>query len=176
MYLGAKKMAFLGLLLAISVVLVILSGVFEFNTIFLLAGASFCIGIAIRECGIRLGLGFFIGSSILSFFMASNKFYCITFSAMGLYILINEFAWEKLSKIRNRNLILWVIKYSIFNIIYLPSVIIMPHLFYQGTIRREIWALVILGGQIALFIFDKAYDYFQTYVWGKFRRRFHIFN
>lgn len=174
MYLRAKKMAFLGLLLAISVVLVTLSGILEFNTLFFLAGAAFCVGIAIRECGIRLGLGFFIGSIVLNFFLTPNKFYCITFSAMGLYILINEFAWEKLAKLKNRNLILWVIKYITFNIIYLPSVILMPHLFYQGTIRIEIWALLILGGQFALLIFDKAYTYFQSYIWGKFRKRFHV--
>jgi hypothetical protein len=174
MYLGAKKMAFLGLLLAISVVLVTLSGILEFNTLFLLAGASFCVGIAIHECGIRLGFGFLLGSILLNFFMTPNKFYCITFSAMGLYILINEFAWEKLTKLRNRNLILWMIKYIIFNIIYLPTVILMPHLFYQGTVRMEIWVLLILGGQIALFIYDKAYSYFQNYIWGKFRKRFHV--
>ena len=40
MLLNAKKLAFLGLLLAITVLLIILSGVLEFNTIFLLAGAS----------------------------------------------------------------------------------------------------------------------------------------
>ncbi len=174
MFLSAKKMAFLGLLLAISVVLVILSGIFEFNTLFLLAAAAFCIGIAIRECGLRLGLGFFIGSTILSLFLAPNKFYCITFSAMELYILINEFAFEKLVKIKNRKIILWVIKYIVFNAIYLPLVILMPHLFYQGTISVGIWALLIIGGQIGLFIFDKAYDYFQIYVWGKLRKRFHI--
>jgi len=174
MYLSAKKMAFLGLLLAISVVLVILSGILEFNTLFLLAAASFCVGIAIRECGLRLGLGFFIGSTILSFFMASDKFYCITFSAMGLYILINEFALEKLVKLRNSKIILWVIKYFVFNAIYLPIVILMPRLFYQGTISIGIWALLIVGGQIALLIFDKAYIYFQIFIWGKFRKRFQI--
>lgn len=174
MHVSAKKMAFLGLLLAISVILVILSGILEFNTLFLLAAASFCVGIAIRECGLRLGLGFFIGSTILSLFMATNKFYCITFSAMGLYILINEFAWEKLVKLQNRKIILWVIKYTIFNAIYLPLIFLMPHLFYQGSISVGIWALLIIGGQIALFIFDKAYNYFQIFIWGKFRKRFHL--
>lgn len=174
MYVSAKKMAFLGLLLAISVVLVILSGILEFNTLFLLAAASFGIGIAIRECGLRLGLGFFIGSSILSFLIAPNKFYCITFTAMSLYILINEFAWEKLTKLKNRNLALWVIRYMVFNVIYLPLVFLMPHLFYQGTINIKILILLIVGGQIAILIYDKAYTYFQLYVWGRFRKRFHL--
>lgn len=174
MYVSAKKMAFLGLLLAISVVLVILSGILEFNTLFLLAAASFCLGIAIRECGLRLGLGFFLGSSILSFLIAPNKFYCITFSAMSLYILMNEFAWEKLAKIKNRNLVLWVIKYMVFNVIYLPLVFLMPHLFYQGTISIRILTLLIIGGQIAIVIFDKAYTYFQSHIWGRFRKHFHI--
>jgi uncharacterized membrane protein len=60
MLLNAKKLAFLGLLLAVTVVLIILSGVFEFNTLFLLAAASFGVGIAIRKVISELGQDFIL--------------------------------------------------------------------------------------------------------------------
>ena len=41
MHVSGKKMAFSGLMLALTVVLMVLSGVFQFNTLFLLGAASF---------------------------------------------------------------------------------------------------------------------------------------
>ena len=32
-------------------------------------------------------------------------------------------------------------------------------------------AAILIGGQIALFIYDRAYDYVQVHVWGKMRGR-----
>ena len=55
MHVSGKKMAFSGLLLALTIVLMVLSGVFQFNTLFLLGAASFFVGIMIREFGLKLG-------------------------------------------------------------------------------------------------------------------------
>ncbi len=177
MFLNAKRMAFLGLLLACAVLLVIFSGILEFNTLFLLAGASFFVGIAIRECGLRLGVGFFIASILLSFMLAPNKIYCITFSAMGLYVVMIEFTWEMLTSAkwnRNRSRIFWMIKYIIFNIMYIPMLIFLPKLIYQGELNQGVWIVAILVGQIALYIYDRAYGYFQKSIWGKVRGRLHL--
>lgn len=175
MYISGKKMAFLGLMLACSVLLVILSGIIEMNTLFLLAGASFCVGIAIRESGLRLGFGFYIASIILSFLLAPNKFYCITYAAMGFYLVAMELSWEMLAnakKNRNRTLLFWIIKYSIFNIIYIPVLLFLPKLIYQGSISSGLLVIFIAVGQIGIFIYDKAYNYFQRFIWGKVRGRF----
>lgn len=175
MYISGKKMAFLGLMLACSVLLVILGGIIETNTLFLLASASFCVGIAIRESGLRLGFGFYIASLILSFLLAPNKFYCITYAAMGFYLLAMELSWEMLAKTnknKNRTFLFWIAKYSIFNIIYIPVILFLPKLIYQGSIADGLLVAFIAGGQIGLFIYDKAYNYFQRYIWGKVRSRF----
>jgi hypothetical protein len=177
MFVSARKMAFLGLLLACSVLLVILSGVLEFNTLFLLAGAAFFIGIAIRECGLRLGVGFFIAGVLLSFMIAPNKLHCITYTAMGLYLVIIEAVWEKLGRanhIKNRKLILWVIKYITFNIIFILILMFLPKIIYAGTISFKILAIALIGGQVVLFIFDEAYSFFQKSLWGKVRGRFQL--
>lgn len=177
MFLNAKKIAFLGLLLACTVLLIVFSGILETNSLFLLAGASFCVGIAIRESGLKLGFGFYIANILLGFILAPNKIYCITFSAMGLYIVLTEFSWVKLISGKdniNKNLLFWIIKYFIFNIIYIPVIIFIPKLIYPGTLNIGLWAAFIIGGQVGLFIYDRAYSYFQKVIWGKFRSRFHL--
>lgn len=61
MHVKAKQVAFLGLLAAIVSLFIILASIIESNTLFLLAAAAFLSGVAIREFGLRLGIGFFFG-------------------------------------------------------------------------------------------------------------------
>lgn len=177
MFLSAKRLAFLGLLLACTVLLVILSGVLETNSLFLIAGASFGVGIAIRECGLRFGLGFYIAAILLTFLLAPNKLYCITFAAMGLYVVAIEFAWAKLALAKtskNRNTCFWIIKYAVFNIMYIPVILFFPRIIYQGKLSPVFLFVLLIAGQIALLIYDMAYSYFQKFIWGKLRVRLKI--
>lgn len=172
MHLNARKISFMGLLLSICVVLIILSGILEFNTLFLLAAASFCVGIAYRESKVQLAFGFYLAAIILGLILAPNKIYCITFAAMGMYVLILEYSYDQLVMIKTparRMRVAWIIKYITFNLMYIPAVFLLPRLFYAGPINQQFLNVVIIGGQGALFIYDMAYHYFQRYVWGKFR-------
>ena len=42
---------------------------------------------------------------------------------------------------------------------------------FAQVISAGIMAGVIVGGQIGLFIYDRAYDYVQVHLWGKIRGR-----
>mgnify|MGYP000125658577 CR=1 FL=1 len=53
MHVKARMTAFSGLLLALSVVCMALGSVIETNTLFLLAAASYFVGIIIREFGMK---------------------------------------------------------------------------------------------------------------------------
>ena len=173
MSVNAKKLAFLSLLLSFDVLLIILSGILEFNTLFLLAAASFCVGIAIRESSKQLGFGFYLGSILLSLLLAPNKLYCITYAAMGLYIVVIEFVFDKLiriSDLRYRRKAFWLIKYIVFNLMLIPILLLMPKLIYEGDLNLRILGVLCLVAQILLFIYDKAYDYFQSTVWNKVRK------
>jgi hypothetical protein len=172
MHLSSGKLAFLGLLLAISEVLIILSGILEFNTLFLLAAAAFCVGIAFRESDMRYAFGFYLASVILGVILAPNKLYCITFAALGGYILISEFVFDKLihiKELKTRRRLLWIIKYAAFNVMYIPALVFLPKLFYAGSINTKILIALLIGGQAALYIYDVAYSYFQRFIWGKVR-------
>ena len=70
-----------------TVVCMALGSVIETNTLFLLAAAAFFVGIVIREFGLRTGAAFYLAAILLGFLVTPNKFYVITFAAMGFYIL-----------------------------------------------------------------------------------------
>lgn len=173
MHVNSKRIAVLGLLLALAVIMIVLSGTIEVSTLFFLAAASFCVGIAVREYGIRMGVGFFIASVILGFLLAPNKIYCITYSVMAMYILLSEAVWLwicKVQKLKKPARVFNFLKYLIFNILYIPSVLIAPKLVYEGEVNAWIMVAILAGGQIALFFFEKVYCYFQSQIWGKFRK------
>jgi hypothetical protein len=177
MLLTPKKLAFLGLLLSLSILLIILSGMFEFNTLFLLAAASFCIGIAIRESSIRIGIGYYLAGIFLGFLLAPNKLYCLTYAAMGLYIVILELAYERLTYVKwvkYRIATFWIIKYLAFNVMYIPILIYLPKLIYPGPMNKGLLGVFLLAGQIVVYVFDKAYLSFHHSVWGKIRTKLHL--
>lgn len=174
MHVGAKKLATAGLLVAFTVIMMILSSVIETNSLFLMAAASFCVGIAIREWGLKFGFGFWVASILLNVFIAPNKMYCITYGGMGLYLFLSELLWEKLarsSKIQKRTLILWIGKYLVFNLIYIPILLFFPSLILEEKLVGYLSVILFVAGQIAIFLYDMAYRYFQAKIWGGLRIR-----
>ena len=174
MHVKARTLAFGGLLLALSVVFMALGSIIETSTLFLLAAASFFVGIVVREFGLRAGAAFYIAAVLLGFITAPNKFYVLTFAAMGFYIWGIEAAWrwlERHPQYRNRRMIFWISKYIIFNIVYIPIVIAFRGMLFARVVSDTMMIVVILGGQIGLFIYDRAYDYVQVHLWGKLRGR-----
>ena len=167
MHVKARTLAFGGLLLA-------LGSIIETSTLFLLAAASYFVGIVVREFGLRAGAAFYIAAVLLGFITAPNKFYVLTFAAMGFYIWGIEAVWrwlEKRPQYRNRRMIFWISKYVIFNIVYIPIVIAFREMLFARAVSDTMMIIVVLGGQIALFIYDRAYDYVQAHLWGKLRGR-----
>lgn len=177
MHVNAKKMAVSGLALALSVIAIILSGVLEFNTLFLLGAASFMIGIIIQECGLRLGFAFYVSAVLLGAILAPNKLYCITFGAMGFYVLAIETVWRWLYRIktqRNQKVIFWISKFVIFNLLYLPMLFFFPRLLFERNMSKGLLLGAVLAGQAVLIIYDKAYECFLVSVWGEFRKKLRI--
>ena len=175
MYVKAKTVALGGLLLALTVVFMALGSIIETSTLFLLAAASFFVGIVIREFGLRAGFAFYLAAVLLGFITAQNKFYVLTFAAMGLYIWGIEAAWKWLEKhpeMKNRRRVFWILKYVIFNVLYIPVVIVFRNMLFPQSVSGAVIAGVIAGGQVGLFIYDRAYDYVQAHIWGKLRGRF----
>lgn len=174
MHVGAKKMATAGLLVAFSVVMMLLSSVIETSSLFFIAAASFCVGVAVREWGLRLGFAFLIASVILNFLLTPSKLYCFTLGGMGLYIWASEWLWNRIAdakKLKHRTALLWMGKYVIFNLFYVPVLFLAPQILFTGKINGLSAIILLLSGQAALFIYDVAYRYFQAQIWGRLRGR-----
>lgn len=177
MLLKNKRLALSGLLLAVSVIFIYLGSLFEGSTLFFLAAASFCTGIVQREYGFAWGLSFLVANLLLGFILSPQKLYMLTFGVFAFYILFSEVIWNSLMKrkLARRNLVFWILKYVLFNVMYLPISLLMPQLILSGELLQKIgpyfYPAVILGGQVFLYIFDWAYCHFQISVWERIRDR-----
>ena len=175
MHVRTKKMATAGLLVAFSIIMMLLSSIIETSSLFFIAAASFCVGIAVREWGLRLGFAFLCASVILNFLITPSKLYCFTLLGMGFYIWASEWIWHWIANkkvLNHREAFLWAGKYIIFNVLYVPTLFCAPQLLFTGKINGLFATILFLLGQIALLIYDAAYQYFQGKVWGKVRVRF----
>ena len=174
MHVKSKMMAFGGLALAVCILFMALGSFFETGTLFFLAGASFFVGIIIREMGMKMGAAFYLAAVILGFILAPNKFYVISFAAMGLYIFVIEGAWRILVKgpgrIQKRGFF-WVVKYVVFNIMYIPAVVFFRDILLSREITPVLLIGVLAAGQAGLWIYDNAYEYTQARIWPGIRRR-----
>ena len=143
MHVNTRKMAVSGLLMAFAVVLIILSGILDFNT-------------------------------LLGGLLAPQKLYCITYAMMGIYVLGVEFLWHFLGNHpgwKNRRLLLILGKLIIFNLMYLPALFLFPKLLFAGKVSGILLLVFAAGGQVALFLFDQAYDYFLIRLWEQVREK-----
>lgn len=174
MHVGAKRMAISGMLLAFTIICMYLGGVIETNTLFLLAAAAYFVGIIQREFGLKYGWAFWIAAVCLGFILVPNKFYVLSYCAMALYILVIESAWKVLGKhmeLRKKRYIFWLIKYVVFNVMYIPLVLGFQELLFSKALSGVMLVGILAAGQIGLFIFDQAYEYVQANTWKKLRRR-----
>mgnify|MGYP000488341904 CR=1 FL=1 len=62
--------------MALSVVLIVLSGILDFSTLFFLAAAAFFVGIIIKEYGLGYGTAFFLGCTVLGFCWLPRSYMC----------------------------------------------------------------------------------------------------
>lgn len=174
MHVKAKQAAVLGLLAAIISIILVLSAVIESNTLFFLAAASYLVGAAVREYGLRMGTAFFIACALLGFLLAPNKMYVVTFAGLSAYILMREAMYLLLLRmdiIKSKRIAFFLTKLAAFNLLYIPALLFLPQFLFAGDVSADLLAIFWAGGQAAWFVYDKAYDYFQTQIWGKFRAR-----
>lgn len=156
-----RKIAYGGILLSLNCIILMLVNVIPINTLFLLGLASLPISIIIMEYGPKIGLIFYIGSTLLSFIIMSNKFqwilYIFTFGIYGLIKYLIE---------QNRNFIQeYIIKLIVGNILIIIVYLILKSFIY---IPINIFSIFIF--EIAFIIYDIVYSRFIDYYNDKFRK------
>lgn len=175
MHLKTKSVAVGGLMLAVTVIFMALGSVIESSTLFLLAAASYFVGITVREFGLRIGGGFYLAAVLLGLITAPNKFYVCTFAAMGLYIWGTEAVWkilEKRPQIKYRIRLFYLAKFLIFNALWFPVILIFRELLFGRSVSELFLIGLLAAGQAVLVLYDRAYEYVQGTVWNKLRKHF----
>lgn len=185
MHVSTKRLTLLAMMLAISVICVNLSAMIEMGTLFFLAAGSYLVGVAVLETNLAYGVAYYLASVLLSLILAPNKIYCLTYAAMGAYLLIIEAIQTSL---KNRDLKklatlnhsdipqksrakqLWLCKFAVFNAIYIPTLIFAPKLIYSGELKPVMYLGIFLGGQVALVLYDLAYAEFIVKYWKRIRK------
>lgn len=172
---NTKKIAFAGVMLALTEVGIALGSVIETNTLFLLAAASFFVGIVIQEFGLKSGAGFLLAGILLAILLSPNKLYVVSYAFMGFYILIIETIWHFSGRasgwIRSRNFF-WLMKYLVFNVLYIPGLIYFWSMLSEKKTAKGIMLMSVVFGQFILFVFDKTYEYAMGKIWKENRHKF----
>lgn len=139
-----------GLLTAVSVILVYISGIIPINKTYLLAIASFIIPLSILITDVKNATAVYISTCILSFLLCGIKFTVIAYVLFfGLYGFV-KFYIEKIKK-----LIVEIILKLIFLNACMALLFLIYSLFFPGlfSIRLPIhWIIVIM--QIAFLLYD----------------------
>lgn len=157
----SRKIAYGGILLSINIILLLLVNILPINTLFLLGLASLPISIIIMEWGPKLGVIFYLGSILLSFFVMTNKsqwiLYIFTFGIYGLvkYIIEKDRSIfiEYILKLISANILIGITYFILKFFIYIPVNIITISIF-----------------EIAFIIYDYVYSIFIDYYNDKLRK------
>ena len=63
----------------------------------------------------------------------------------------------------------FVMKYVVFNLMYIPMVLIFQELLFMKELSGGLLLAVLAAGQVGVWIYDRAYEYVQVHIWNKFR-------
>ncbi len=175
LYVKSNKVAYSSAMSAVAVILIILGSVFENCTLFLLAAASFLMGVVFRKFGLKMALTASIVTVVLGLLLSPNKFYCGTFLGFAFYILLSESIYERrrlgkaVSKLKE-----WVLKSALFHALLLILVLSYRLLTGAAILETFSWLaawssypvfgiiLFIVAMEIFWVIFDRVYVFFQV--------------
>lgn len=156
MLLNARQMAYLGLLLAICEVLLYLSAVLSINTLALLFLAACCVGVACALSSAAGGGVFFLASLLLGLVLIPNKLYLLTYTGLGVYVLLLEGVQPRML-LKCPAWSVWLVKLGAFNLVYIPLLIFAPQMIYSGNIPVWLMAGLIVAGNVVMVVFDYLY-------------------
>lgn len=159
MLLKSKKIAYLGVLLALNQVFIFLSSIIKTNTLALFSIAALMVGIVIVEFGVKNGALFYIASSILGFFLTTSQLEVVTYILFfGLYSIV-KYAVEKVAfQMKQARLFEMTIKLLFFN---LAAGII--YFILRGIVNIQLYWWLIVIAEIAFIAYDYAFSILINY-------------
>ena len=153
----SRKIALLGLLLAINQIFIILAAVLDISSLSFLAVAAMVIGIAILETGLRDGIIFFVASCLLGLILCPQPLYIVSYAVMGVYVLLKECLERKL-KGKKPLWQIWLWKLLGFNIYFVPMLLFFPQILLEAGEGKRVLIVIWLMAQVAVILCDMVYD------------------
>ncbi len=175
LHLKAKEVAWSGLMMAFCIILIILSGVIETSSAFLLAAASFITGIIGRKFNLRISVLFAAGTFVLGFLVAPQKLYCFTFAGFSVYVIVAEYFREH----NYGKVISIVVKGVCYHVLLVAALVMLKYFIGFDIVSGSKWLnsikdipvllalIAIVAAEIMWFIFDRAYLFFQDRYGGR---------
>ena len=163
---SSKKIAFTGILVALTVITLFLATILPTNRVSLYALSSFFISIVIMEYGVRTGWMFYTASSLLAFFIVQNKLRLVPYVIFfGVYGIIKYY----IEKINNLFIEL-LLKILYFNVSLFVSFYLAKEVFFEGVeIKFPLWVIVIVL-EVVFVLYDYVYTLFIQYYGQKLKK------
>ena len=170
-----KRVATLGVMAAISVILLVLGTLISVNTVFFTAMAAFLVGIAVVKYGFGAGIMLFLGCAVLDLILNPNKLHVLLYLALAGFILISEGSYILLEKRifdqKKRNLIHLICRFTFFMTVYSLLFFLLPKLLLSQEVIDELFSYgwstpaILAGGVICFIAYDLAYLFIKrTYL------------
>lgn len=159
MLLKSKKVAYLGVLLALNQVFIFLSSIIKTNTLALFSLAALVVGIVIVEFGVKNGALFYVASSILGFFLTTSQIEVVTYILFfGLYSIVKYLVEKQAYKMKKARLLEMTIKFVFFNISALCIYFLL-----RSIVNIQLYWWVIIIGELAFIAYDYAFTILINY-------------
>lgn len=159
MLLKSRKIAYLGVLLALNQVFIFLSSIVKTNTLALFSLAALMIGIVIVEFGVKNGILFYIASSILGFFLTTSQLEIVTYILFfGLYSIV-KYAIEKTAfQMKSARIFEMAAKLIFFNLTDISIYFIL-----KGIVNIQLYWWLIIIAELAFIAYDYAFSILINY-------------
>ncbi len=145
----------MGVLLALCQILLVLAGTFSYSSLSLTLLAALTVGVAILIAGPGGGAAFFAAAMILGWFLTPDRTHLWLFAAVGGYQLFLETLQPRLL-MRCPIWLVWVIKLVLFNLIFLPILLLVSQLFLEESPALLTVSFAVLANAVII-LFDSLY-------------------
>lgn len=184
MLLKSKDIAYVSVMTAMAVLLLIVSCYIESSTLFFLAAASFLTGVVEQKLGIIPAVFQLICTAALGVLLTPQKLYCGTYMCLGIYVALSEYIEIQRKKNDKAPIVklAWFVKGLVFEIMLVLTLIVYDYFIGLSTmITKEVlsftgsgimlWIILIVIAQILWLVFDRAFIYFMKKYWRLLRTK-----
>ncbi len=167
-----KTIAMLGMMAALSTLLLVLGTIISVNTVFFTAAAAFLAGLVVTQYGMGYGVVFFFVCAVLDVLLNPNPLHVFLYIGFAGYLIISEGIYRALhiDTSQRKERIHRVLRLIIFAFIYAVLLIFFPSLIFSDTIMNMSGFYVVMAvlGILAWLIYDAAYTAFKKFIFRRF--------